>query len=435
MEWLSVALVLIALYLLISWYIRAHHLWEEHITFYGPILALKTDKVEIFDRFVPWQRFFRAYGTAGALMVVVISVLMSVMLFIGLRNNIANPPDTTGIYAVQNWFVIPGVNEFIPFTLAVWLAFIVTIAIHEFGHGVLSRIEGIAVRSTGVLFAVIPIGAFVEPDEEELQAARPWSRIRMFGAGITNNLVMAAVCFFALLVVLSLAVPIPSPVISAELEGGPAMEAGLPLGSVVLALDGIQVPDQAHLIAALNNTVPGETITLTLSDGGVVGDYPVKLGEWPDMPNRRDSGYLGVNFYSAPLVRDVVIDTYLASWAGPLLLIYVPIDTVLNGEQLQLGMLAFDSEYMALWETPFPLYWGMVHLLFWLFWFNFAVGTFNALPLVPLDGGYIMQTAVMNFFEKRKMAGIGRGVVAGISIMMLVIIVAMLTVPYLFSLL
>lgn len=435
MDWLQVALVIIALYLLICWYIRAHHLCEEHITFYGPILALKTENVAIFDRFIRWRRFFRVYGTAGALMVVVISVLMSILLFIGLGNNLSNPPDTTGVYAVQNWFVIPGVNEFIPFTLAVWLAFIVTIAIHEFGHGVLSRIEGIAVRSTGMLFAVIPIGAFVEPDEEELLAARPWSKIRMFGAGITNNLVMTAFCFFALLALLSMAVPISSPVISAELDGGPAMEAGLPLGSIVLAVDGMEVPDQATLSAALNATLPGDTITLTLSDGGVVSDYTVTLGRWPDVSGRKDSGYLGVSFYSAPLVKDVVIDTYLTSWAGPLLLIYVPIDTVLNGEQLQMGMLAFDSDYMAFWETPFPLYWGLVHLLFWLFWFNFAVGTFNALPLVPLDGGYIMQTAVMNFFEKRKMPGIGRGVVTGISMMILVIIVAMLAVPYLFSLL
>src|SRR5690606_31251041 len=118
-----------------------------------------------------------------------------------------------GIYAPQNILLIPGLNEYVPSTLAVWLAFVVTIAIHEFGHGILSRVENIRVRSMGALLFVLPIGFFVEPDEEELSQARGMKKIRMFGAGITNNIVVGGLCFLALILLMGLAAPAAGPVI------------------------------------------------------------------------------------------------------------------------------------------------------------------------------------------------------------------------------
>ncbi|MDH5443713.1 MAG: M50 family metallopeptidase, partial [Hadesarchaea archaeon] len=35
--------------------------------------------------------------------------------------------------------------------------------------------------------------------------------------------------------------------------------------------------------------------------------------------------------------------------------------------------------------------WPLVSVLTWMFLLNFAIGMFNLLPLVPLDGGYILQ--------------------------------------------
>ena len=52
-------------------------------------------------------------------------------------------------------FLIPGLNEFVPSTFAVWFAFILTLVIHEFGHAILCRVEQIKVKAMGVLFFVI----------------------------------------------------------------------------------------------------------------------------------------------------------------------------------------------------------------------------------------------------------------------------------------
>ena len=108
------------------------------------------------------------YATFGVVMVVVISVMMAILLFFSLTYTVATRPPATGIYAPQNILAIPGLNEYIPSTIAVWLAFVIAIrAIHEFGHGILSRVEDVRVKSMGALLFVLPIGFFIENEEED----------------------------------------------------------------------------------------------------------------------------------------------------------------------------------------------------------------------------------------------------------------------------
>ena len=81
---------------------------------------------------------------------------------------IQEPPLPSSYNAPRNILLIPGLNEYIPFVWG-WIALFVTMVVHEFAHGILSRVEGVRVKSMGivaVLFA--PIAAFVEPDEEDL---------------------------------------------------------------------------------------------------------------------------------------------------------------------------------------------------------------------------------------------------------------------------
>ena len=40
---------------------------------------------------------------------------------------------------------------------------------------------------------------------------------------------------------------------------------------------------------------------------------------------------------------------------------------------------------------PVPLFWLIANALYWLFWLNAMLGATNALPAVPLDGGYIFK--------------------------------------------
>ncbi|MDD1670855.1 MAG: site-2 protease family protein, partial [Methanomicrobiales archaeon] len=204
MDWLLPAALLgiLAAYGLIAWYIKMRRIREDIITFYGPVMAIKTSRIGIFDRFTPLATILRIYGSIGIAMVALVSVGMTLLVIFAFRMEVANPPPPTGVFSIQNWAAIPGVNQFIPFTIPVILAIALTIAIHEFGHGILCRVEGILVKSMGVLLFVIPIGFFVEPDEEELERTPPVPKSRMFGAGIANNLVLGFVCFGVLTLLL-----------------------------------------------------------------------------------------------------------------------------------------------------------------------------------------------------------------------------------------
>ena len=56
---------------------------------------------------------------------------------------------------------------------------------------------------------------------------------------------------------------------------------------------------------------------------------------------------------------------------------------------------------LAYYQAPFAGFWGLIHLLFWCAWININVGIFNAIPMVPLDGGYIFKEGVDRLLDRR----------------------------------
>jgi membrane-associated protease RseP (regulator of RpoE activity) len=46
-------------------------------------------------------------------------------------------------------------------------------------------------------------------------------------------------------------------------------------------------------------------------------------------------------------------------------------------------------------------FWILADGFYWLFWLNFMVGTFNALPLLPLDGGHMYKDVVLKLLRRR----------------------------------
>jgi len=90
--------------------------------------------------------------------------------------------------------LLPGVN--LPFVEGV-IALLVILIVHEGAHAILSRIGKIPVLSSGiVLFGIIPIGAFVEPDEKKLAKLERIKQTRVLVAGSTANLGASVVFFF-----------------------------------------------------------------------------------------------------------------------------------------------------------------------------------------------------------------------------------------------
>jgi len=427
MNWILLIIFLISVYAAIAYYIHSRKLWEDHITFYGPILAVKTNRVGFFDKFAAFRTFFRIYGTAGLIAVIIVSVFITVMLFISVRYTLIVQPEPTGIYKPQNILLLPGINEYVPSTLAVWLAFIITIGVHEFGHAILCRVENIKVKTMGALIAVIPIGFFVEPDEEELDKTKGMAKVRMFGAGITNNLVVGFSCFLLLILFMGLVTPVSQPVIQGVYKDYPAASAGIPPGSIVTAVNGVPVASRIDVSTILNTTKPGNTLTLTAEKDKIVKDYVLTLSAWPgDIPDRT-SGFMGVEYYDGTAVMTVV-----QGMLSPLGFFQFLIIPFANDSGVQfLRILAFETPDTVYYQVPFEGFWGVIHLLFWCAWININVGIFNAIPMVPLDGGYIFKEGVDRLLDRRGLLKYSGYVTGAVTYLMLVVLVSLIALPYL----
>jgi membrane-associated protease RseP (regulator of RpoE activity) len=429
MDWLLILLLAVTAYLVVAFIVRQQKIFSEHIVFYGPIMAIRTMKVGVFDWFTRFSTFLRVYATFGAAMVIIISVGMTVLLFFSLGYTFAVRPPPTGIYAPQNILLIPGLNEYVPSTLAVWLAFVLAIAIHEFGHGILSRVEQIRVRSMGALLFVLPIGFFVEPDEEELNQAKGMKKIRMFGAGITNNIVFGVICFVVMILLMGLVVPVTGPVIGGIYKNYSADKAGVPAYSVIQSVNGTPVQTPAEVSMLLNATRPGDQLVLTVLHDNQVTGYTLTLSAWPEGTVGRTSGFMGIAYYDSSLVLDTIGQSI--SPIGFLRFLTVPFD--IAGMANPLRILALQTQETQFYIIPFAGFWGVIHFLFWSGWINLSVGVFNAIPMVPLDGGYILKEGVDRAFEKKGWLKYAPYLTTFISTLMIVILISLILLPYLFA--
>ena len=108
-----------------------------------------------------------------------------------------------GIFIITNLLqgeaVCPGVAPLIPgveipnvpisVPLHAWLSFLIILVVHEGMHGVLARRAKIKIKSAGLLLAgLLPVGAFVEPDEKQVKKATPKQQLFLFAAGPTANI-------------------------------------------------------------------------------------------------------------------------------------------------------------------------------------------------------------------------------------------------------
>ena len=221
----------------------------------GPILTIHTKRGRAFLEWLASpKRLWRAWGNLGVGVALVIMVGSFFAVLLSAVSTISQP-QAAGFVRPQDALVIPGVNQFLPWAAAVDIVvgLLVGLLVHEGGHGLLCRVEDIEIESMGVaLLAFVPMGAFVQPDEESQEAADRGGRTRMFAAGVTNNFLVTAVSFALLFaLVASLVTVVPGVAIGGALPGSAAEEAGIDRGDVLVSVDGQPVDGDEEFGAAL----------------------------------------------------------------------------------------------------------------------------------------------------------------------------------------
>ncbi|ELY68487.1 site-2 protease family protein [Natrinema versiforme] len=242
----------------------------DYIGTQGPILTFHTKRGRaLLDRLARPKRFWRAWSNFGVGIALVVMISMFAVL-IRVAMVALTSPQPAGSAARQphNVLVIPGVNDFLPLSATPGIVFglLVGLVVHEGGHGLLCRVEDIDIDSMGVaMLAILPVGAFVEPDQESSKSASRGGQTRMFAAGVTNNFAITLLAFALLFGPIVGAIGVaPGAAVGGVAEDSPAADAGIEPNDRITAINGTAVEGNDDLADRLEAT-GGEQVSVELN--------------------------------------------------------------------------------------------------------------------------------------------------------------------------
>ncbi|SIM72515.1 site-2 protease family protein [Cuniculiplasma divulgatum] len=178
---------------------------------------------------------------------------------------------------VSEYLALPGIDPEIPIVYGL-IAFAISLVIHEMFHGIVARKHGIKVNSVGLMLFVVPIGAFVEPDEKEITETTPVIRRRIVGAGIAVNFVIAIICFLFLSLAMSHAAvqTYPGAYVDAAYPGNTVTPHNI-TGSELLSVGNMKGNSLVNLTTSCSVT-PGTLLNASFYNGHKIFNYSIPAG-------------------------------------------------------------------------------------------------------------------------------------------------------------
>lgn len=307
-----------------------------------------------------------------------------------------------------------------PFTFTALLAFAfvigLTVLVHEFGHFAVAKLTGVTVyefsvgmgpalitsKRAGTRYSLrlLPLGGFVklagmdqpaDPGEEvgvddphSFKSKPVLAQMAIIAAGPIMNFVLAILVFAFVFTTQG----IPYVQINDVVEGGPAQEAGLRPGDIILSVAGSDVvfaSDVGETVRGRKD-VPTEFVALR-------GNEKLHITVTPRATDLWQGGWIGVDLTRADIRRGV-----LAS-LGHSVEYLVGIGRVLVTSVVQMvsgkikpevagpiGIMQLSGEVA---KTG-----SFIELLFFVAFLSANLGLFNLVPIPVLDGGWLLLLAI-----------------------------------------
>ncbi|MEL1134011.1 RIP metalloprotease RseP [Desulfitobacterium sp. THU1] len=302
--------------------------------------------------------------------------------------------------------------------LSVVFAFGLLVIIHELGHFIVARLNGIKVlefafgfgpkiigfkgKETNYSLRLIPLGGFVklygmdaEFDENGNQSIAPtndprsfnnkkvWQRMSVIAAGPIMNLVLAIFLFIIVFAFFGIATANDTNVVGTLIEGMPAQAAGIQPGDKVVSVNGVETTTWTDLTQAIHK-MPEKDITLVIehegqqraltikteldaaSGHGLVGIGPEVTYQKTSLPEAAQYGFKQtVSFTRLVLVTlaQMVTGETKAELGGPVAIVQ-----------------AIDQSAESGWEN----YLGFIGIL------SIQLGLLNLFPIPALDGSHLV---------------------------------------------
>jgi len=363
------------------------------IEFNFPLLTIRTKMFGgVFDRLGS----LRASRLIGWLALIIVPIVAGIGLYLLCGSLITllwtpGASEAAGELGPASYLLLPGINPFIPIVYG-WLAIVCAITVHEGAHGIVARNRGLNVKSSGLLFfLVIPIGAFVDVDEEQIAKARAKDSLRVMAAGVGGNVVVAVACLLAVLVIVNGLTPVVDGVyVSTVVEGMPTEAAGLLPEDVFVSINDVPIANLDELEEFLNTTSPGDTIQVTVARGT---DWKEQFSTSMTLTESDGRAMMGVN------VSDLMMEKRLSLYRT------VRLETL----PLYMAPPAVLPDYVPFSDSLIPFYthelgaqWHVyANIFFWLWFVNVNVAVFNALPIYPLDGGRMFNITLKSVLGRK----------------------------------
>lgn len=312
-----------------------------------PLIMWRTEKFKNFIKRMAnlSPKFWKWFMNIG----IVISYIAMIYITWTLVSSLSSMLETPSVSLVIPGVEMPGSSIYVPLGYGL-IALATVLIVHEFSHGILAIVEKINVKSVGLMLFAILLGAFMEPDEEEMKEAKKSSKLRIYAAGSMANITLAVMALLIVSAVGSYVIPSTFEEDGIEvgrLVGDSPASKVLKEGMIIESIDNHKVHDSNSYVNAVNNLKPGQNITIGTNEG----DYSIILDK---NPNNESKGYMGIQAAKHYELNDGVASIY--------------------GDTL-------------------PWIWfGVLELFQWICILNLGIGLFNLLPLKPLDGGHMFET-------------------------------------------
>ena len=393
------------------------------VEFSFPILTVRTQAFSgVFDR-LGALRASRWASWAALFVVPVVAGIGLYLLCSSLFALLWNPAvgEVAREAGLGAYLLLPGVNPFLPLLYG-WFAIVCAIVIHEGAHGVTARHLGLEVKSSGLLFFLfVPIGAFVDVDEEQIKKASAGVSSRVMAAGVGANVVVAVACLIGVLVIISGLTPVINGVYIANVEQGmPAEAAGLLPNDVFVTVDNVRVNSTADLSDILENKTVGDMVQVTVARGDMWQDRFSTVVTLTTSENRT---VMGVN------VGDLLLEERLSNYRN------VTLDRLpmyLIPPSLASGLVPF-SDSLASFYTHWALgrnWQVLANVLFWVWFVNFNLAVFNALPIYPLDGGRMFNIGLKKVIRRKDGEKLISAITIAVTAVLVAVLVMIILIPF-----
>ena len=395
---------------------------QGRVEFNFPILTVRTRVFSgVFDRlgalrasrWVSWVALFVVPVVAGIGLYLLVSSLFALLW---------NPEagDVARETGLGGYLLLPGVNPFLPFLYG-WFAIVCAIAIHEGAHGITARSLGLRVKSSGLFFFLfVPIGAFVDVDEEQLKKASAGVSSRVMAGGVGGNVVVAAACLIGVLVIVAGLTPVIDGVYVANVEEGlPAEAAGLLPNDVFVTVDGVRVNSTADLRAILENKTSGDMVQVTVARGDM---WQNRFSTVVNLTVTENRTVMGVS--AGDLLLEERLKNYQNVTLERLPLYLIP-------PALASGLVPFSDPLASYYTHWMGAQWQVLaNVLFWVWFVNVNVAVFNALPIYPLDGGRMFNIALKKVIRRKDGEKLISAITYAVTAVLVLVLLMIILIPF-----